>query len=75
MSKMNDAVNAMIVPTLSTVEGRTDALEALSNAIAAVIAVSVNGDQRAAEEMLMGTEGYIQGCLADKLRMIRAMRR
>lgn len=75
MSKMNDAVNALIVPALSTVEGRADALEALANGMAAVIAVCVNGDQKAADEMLMGTEGYIQNCLTDKLRMIRAMRR
>ena len=74
MSKMNDAVNALIMPAMKTVEGRADAIEALANGMAAVIAISVNGDQRAAEEMLMGTEGYIQGCLADKLRMIRAMR-
>jgi len=75
MSKMNDAVNALIVPALTTTEGRADALEALSNAIAAVIAVSVNGNQKAAEEMLTGTEGYIQNCVVDKMRMIREMRR
>lgn len=74
MSKMNDDLNALIRPALITVEGRTDALEALANAMSAVIAVSVNGDQKAAEEILMGTEGYIQSCLTDKLAIIRKMR-
>ncbi len=75
MTKVNDAINAIVSENLRNPAEQADAIEALANALATAIAITSGGNTKKANDLLTGTEGYIADRLVEKCQFVRSLAR